>query len=145
MAKLLGTLLVEQTKSLPRQTNDNALVETKNGAVIRKHINYSHIRAHHAERSQHTNTELQPLSELSIALAPNRSRSAPQTAHTPIYRRYQTPLETLLSLEQPARYLRAGLSLATLQRMAAAISDTDAARRMQEAKRKLFDLLGCND
>jgi hypothetical protein len=27
--------------------------------------------------------------------------------------------------------------------MAAAISDTDAARRMQQAKRKLFDQLNC--
>ena len=36
VAKLLGKLLIEQTKSRPRQSNDNALVETKNGAVIRK-------------------------------------------------------------------------------------------------------------
>ena len=57
VAKLLGTLLIEQTKSRPRQSNDNALVETKNGAVIRKHIGYSHIRAHHAERMQHFYTE----------------------------------------------------------------------------------------
>ncbi len=34
-----------QTKSRPRQSNDNALVETKNGAVIRKHIGYSRIRS----------------------------------------------------------------------------------------------------
>jgi hypothetical protein len=56
-----------------------------------------------------------------------------------IYRRYQTPLETLLSLPQPAQYLRAGLTVDTLKHMAAASSDTEAARRMQEAKRKLFD------
>jgi hypothetical protein len=61
-----------------------------------------------------------------------------------IYLRYQISLETLLSLRQPAQCFRAGLSLATLQRMAAAISDTDAARRMQQAKRKLFDQLGCS-
>ncbi len=52
VAKLLGKLLIEQTKSRPRQSNDNALVETKNGAVIRKHMGYSHIRAVHAERIQ---------------------------------------------------------------------------------------------
>jgi transposase InsO family protein len=33
VAKLLGKLLIEQTKSRPRQSNDNALVETKNGAA----------------------------------------------------------------------------------------------------------------
>ena len=43
VAKLLDKLLIEQTKSRPRQSNDNGLVETKNGAVIRKHIGYGHI------------------------------------------------------------------------------------------------------
>ena len=38
VAKLLNKLLIEQTKSRPRHCNDNALVECKNGAVIRKHI-----------------------------------------------------------------------------------------------------------
>jgi hypothetical protein len=36
-----------------------------------------------------------------------------------IYRRYQTPLETLLSLPQPAQYLRAGFTVDTLKHMAA--------------------------
>jgi hypothetical protein len=54
-------------------------------------------------------------------------------------------LETLLSLPKAAQYLRAGFSLVTLQAMAAAISDTDAARRMQQAKRKLFDQFGSSD
>jgi hypothetical protein len=35
VAKLLGKLLIEQTKSRPRHSNDNGLVEAKNGAVIR--------------------------------------------------------------------------------------------------------------
>ena len=57
------------------------------------------------------------------------------------YRRYQTPLETLLALSQPAQYLRPGLTVAVLQRIAAAVSDTEAAQRMQQAKRKLFEQL----
>jgi transposase InsO family protein len=36
VAELLNKLLIEQTKSRPRRCNDNALVECKNGAVIRK-------------------------------------------------------------------------------------------------------------
>jgi transposase InsO family protein len=43
VAKLLDKLLVEQTKSRPRHSNDNGLAETKNGAVIRKHMGYGHI------------------------------------------------------------------------------------------------------
>jgi hypothetical protein len=54
------------------------------------------------------------------------------------YRRYQTPLETLLALDNPAQYLREGLEVYTLRRIAAARSDTNAAKRMQQAKGKLF-------
>ena len=57
------------------------------------------------------------------------------------YRRYQTPLETLLALSPPAPALRQGLTLAVLQRIAAAVSDTEAAQRMQQAKVKLFEQL----
>ncbi len=42
-AALLEKLRVEFTKSRPSQTNDNALAECKNGAVIRKTMGYSHI------------------------------------------------------------------------------------------------------
>jgi hypothetical protein len=49
VAQLLDKLLVEQTKSRPRHSNDNGLAETKNGWVIRKHIGYGHIGAAHAE------------------------------------------------------------------------------------------------
>ena len=52
VARLLNKLLIEQTKSRPRHSNDNGLVETKNGAVIRKHMGYGYIHAEHAERIQ---------------------------------------------------------------------------------------------
>ena len=140
VARLLGKLLIEQTKSRPRQSNDNALVETKNGAVIRKHIGYSHIRSQYAEPIQrfykeHFNPYLnfhRPCAQPELVVdQKGRTRR--------IYRRYQTPLETLLSLPQPAQYLRAGFTVDALKQMAAVSSDTEAARRMQEAKRKLFD------
>jgi transposase InsO family protein len=38
IAGLLNKLLIEQTKSRPRHSNDNGLAETKNGAIIRKHM-----------------------------------------------------------------------------------------------------------
>ena len=44
VAKLLNKLLIEeQTKSRSRQSNDNAQAESKNGAIVRKHLGYSHI------------------------------------------------------------------------------------------------------
>jgi len=52
VARLLNKLLIEQTKSRPRHSNDNGLAETKNGAVIRKHMGYGYISASHAGRLQ---------------------------------------------------------------------------------------------
>jgi len=44
-------------------------------------------------------------------------------------------------LDKPEQYLREGLTMQALERVAAALSDTDAARRMQQAKAKLFERL----
>jgi len=43
VARLLNKLLIRFTKSRPRHTNDNGLVETKNGSVVRKNLGYSYI------------------------------------------------------------------------------------------------------
>ncbi|MCY7308846.1 MAG: hypothetical protein LH632_22480 [Rhodoferax sp.] len=41
VAQLLKKLRIEQTKSRARQSNDNALAESKNASVVRKHMGYS--------------------------------------------------------------------------------------------------------
>jgi len=43
VTKTLNALLIKLTKSSPRYTNDNALVESKNGWIVRKWLGYSHI------------------------------------------------------------------------------------------------------
>jgi transposase InsO family protein len=140
VARLLNKLLIEQTKSRPRHSNDNGLVESKNGAVIRKHMGYGHIAGEHAQAihrfyAEHLNPYLnyhRPCAQADIEVdEKGRQRR--------YYRRYQTPLETLLALPQAAPYLRHGLTLATLKRIAAARSDTEAAQQMQQAKRQLFE------
>jgi transposase InsO family protein len=142
VAKLLNKLMIQQTKSRPRHSNDNGLAETKNGAVIRKHMGWGHIPAAHADRIQqfysaHLNPYLnyhRPCAQADVEVdAKGRKRRR--------YRRYQTPLETLLSLPKPQQYLRPGLTVATLQRIGGLISDTEAARRMQQAKHRLFEQL----
>ena len=50
VAQLLGKLLIEQTKSRPRQSGDNGLLETTNGSVLRKHMGYGYIDQVHAEK-----------------------------------------------------------------------------------------------
>ena len=142
VAKLLNKLMIEQTKSRPRHSNDNGLAETKNGAILRKHMGWGHIPAAHAQRIQqfysaYLNPYLnyhRPCAQADVEVdAKGRKRRR--------YRRYQTPLETLLSLPKPQQYLRPGLNVATLKRIAGLMSDTAAARRMQEAKHSLFEQL----
>ena len=50
LAKLLNKLRIEMTKSRPRNSNDNALAEGKNAAVVRKTFGYSHIPQWHADK-----------------------------------------------------------------------------------------------
>lgn len=50
VAAMLDRLRIGQTKSRPRHSNDNGLVESKNGAVIRKQIGYGYIEPAHARR-----------------------------------------------------------------------------------------------
>ena len=142
VAELLNKLLIEQTKSRPRQSGDNGLVETKNGAIIRKHMGYGYIDASHADRINSFYREFlnpylnyhRPCAQADVEID-HKGRKRVR------YRRYRTPLETLLSLDAPAQYLRQGLSINALKRIAGALSDTDAARRMQQAKNKLFEKL----
>ena len=142
VAELLEKLLIEQTKSRPRQSGDNGLVETKNGAIIRKHIGYGYIDAGHADRlndfyREYMNPYLnyhRPCAQAEVEID-HRGRKRVR------YKRYQTPLETLLALDNPAQYLRQGLSINALKRIANALSDTEAARRMQLAKNRLFERL----
>ena len=139
VARLLNKLLIQQTKSRPRHSNDNGLAETKNGAVIRKHMGYGYIPARHAGRLQQFYTAYfnpylnyhRPCAQADVTCDEKGRRRC-------LYRRYQTPLETLLALPNPAQYLRPGLTPAVLQRIAATRSDTEAAERMQQAKRRLF-------
>ena len=140
VAKLLNKLLVEQTKSRPRHSNDNGLVESKNGAVIRKLMGYGHIAAEHAEAIGRFYKE-----ELNPYLNFHRPCGVPETIvnakgkQRRIYRWYATPWEILRQLPDLARHLRPEISIHELERKANAQSDTQAAANMQAAKRKLFE------
>ncbi len=50
VARSLKKLLIEFTKSRPRKSNDNALAEGKNAAIVRKIFGYTHIPQHYAEQ-----------------------------------------------------------------------------------------------
>jgi transposase InsO family protein len=139
VAKLLNKLLAEQTKSRPRHSNDNGLVEAKNGAVIRKHMGYEYIASAHAAAievfyEQHFNPYLNFHRPCGVA----EIRSSGKGKRQRVYRWYATPWEILRQVPDLARHLRAEVTVAELERRARGETDTEAARRMQEAKRKLF-------
>jgi|SRR5665213_64213 len=139
---LLKKLLIGQTKSRPRKSNDNGLVESKNGAVIRKHMGYGYIAAEHAgEIDRFYRSRFNPYLNFHRPCGqPERIMDADGREKF-VYRRYATPWETLRELvsapETQAR-LKPELSIGSLDRMAGQQSDTESAKGMQEAKRKLF-------
>jgi len=139
VAGMLNKLLVEQTKSRPRHSNDNGLVEAKNGSVIRKHMGYGHIASNHAEAieafyEQHFNPYLNFHRPCGVPEIVTNAKGKQRR----VYRWYATPWEILRQLPGLAWHLRPGTTQADLERLAGAESDTAAARRMQEAKAKLF-------
>jgi transposase InsO family protein len=141
VAGLLKRLLIEFTKSRANRTQDNALVEGKNGAVIRKHMGYGHIGAEHAEAVQkfymaHLNPYLnfhRPCGYATVSLD-GRGKRKRQYKHDD----YATPWEKLQSMEKAEKYLKAHLSLAQLEQAAGQMSDTECARKMAAAKTQLL-------
>jgi hypothetical protein len=139
VSALLNKLLIEQTKSRPRHSGDNALVESKNGSVIRKHLGWTHIASGHAAavnlfHRQHLNPYLNFHRPCGIPELRTLSKGKIKR----VYRQWETPWDILRSLPDWETSLRDGISAEALQTHASARSDTDAAMAMQQAKRDLF-------
>jgi transposase InsO family protein len=141
VAKLLEKLLVEFTKSRASRSQDNALVEGKNGAVVRKYIGYGHIAGEHAEALQKFYTAQlnpylnfhRPCGFATVSLDARGKRSRKYKAQD-----YATPYEKLKSLPEAIQYLKPNTSFAQLDRLAMAMSDTECALQMGAAKAKLL-------
>jgi transposase InsO family protein len=144
VAELLNKLLVEFTKSRPRRSNDNALVESKNGSVVRKHLGYAHIPARAADAvNAFLRTHLWPYLNfhrpcffpLVEVDAKGRQRK---------HYRYQdlmTPCDKLRSLSNAPGYLKEGWSLEKLEGLAGEMSDNEAAKRLNDSRNRLFRVL----
>ena len=139
VAALLNKLLAEQTKSRPRHSNDNGLVETKNGAVVRKHMGYGHIESKHADEiNEFYETIFNPYLNFHRPCGVPETVTNDKGKQRRIYRWYATPLEILRQLPDIARYLKPGQTLVALEKLAKAESDTESAKKMQRAKQELF-------
>jgi transposase InsO family protein len=141
VAELLTKLHIEFTKSRPRHSNDNALVEAKNGAVVRKHLGYAHLPQRFAARVNGFCCEfLNPYVNFHrpCFFAETFTDAQGKTRKRYPFKSMMTPYEKLKSLPNAERFLKPGLSFKQLDAIAYQISDNEAARGLNAARVQLF-------
>ena len=139
VARLLNKLMIEQTKSRSRKTNDNALVEGKNAAVVRKHFGRAHIPRKYAPLMNVFNRDyLNPYLFFHRQCAFADDEIDARGKIKKVYRTYLTPCEKLLSLEDTEKYLQNGVTVASLKAQMVKETHLASAQNMQKAKQKLF-------
>lgn len=142
VAKLLEKLRIEQTKSRSRHSNDNALAESKNASVVRKHMGFEHIPQQYAKPINAFYQEtFNPWLNLH---RPCLFATAVTTPKGKIVKRYRhadvkTPLECLTKLAaEKLVTFKPDVTLAALQAQANSQTDLAAAQAMRQAKSDLF-------
>jgi len=141
VASLLNKLLIRFTKSRARHTNDNALVESKNGSVVRKQLGYAYIPQRCAELINEFNRDF-----FNPYINFHRPCFFPVTViddkgkikKTYPYEEVTTPYERLKSMPQAESYLYPGVTLEKLSTIANQMSDNQFAERMVKARSNLF-------
>lgn len=144
VAKILNRLLINQTKSRSRHCNDNALVESKNGSVVRKNMGYFHMDKKIVDE---TNDFLfnwfnpylnyhRPCGYLTETRIDFKGRERN------IYGEYIMPYEKLkqISKERKTNFLKEGQSFEKLDIIAYGSSDNEWAKEMREKQNELFNL-----
>ena len=144
VAKLLQKLLVEFTKSRSRQTNDNALAEGKNAAIVRKQFGYLHIPQKWAPQMNDFNVNyLCPhinyhrpcfFPEIKIDAKGKQRKAYPYTS-------MMTPYDKLKSISEAEQHLKPGITFEILDELAMRISDNESAIQLRTERSKLFNLI----
>jgi transposase InsO family protein len=138
MFELMESARIELTKSRPRRSTDNALVEGKNGAVVRKMFGFAHIARSRAGLLNDFNREhFNPLNNLHRPCLFASLQDDPKKPGRTLKRYHakdaQTPLEKLASLPAGLRHLKAGVTIKALLAQAAKQSDLQAAQALKTA------------
>lgn len=139
VSEMLQKMFVEQTKSRSRRTNDNALVEGKNGAIVRKYMGYSHIPKKYANMINSFYRDY-----LNSYLNHHRYCGYPtdyvdeKGKIRKKYEIYMTPIQKLLSLENCEKYLKEGITKETLQSISRSKTHFEEAKKVHEMRSKLF-------
>jgi transposase InsO family protein len=142
VAKLLNKLLIEeQTKSRSRHSNDNALAESKNGSIVRKHLGYSHIPQRFATLvngfcRDHLNPYINFHRPCLFAETMTDAKGRQRKRYP--YKLMMTPYEKFKSLDKAAQFLKPGITFQQLDAEAEMMSDNEAAQRLNDARALLF-------
>ena len=144
VAELLDKLCIEFTKSRSRHSNDNALVESKNGSVIRKLYGYTHIPQQYAadfadlNRHQvHRYVNFHRPCYFPTTVTDSKGKERKKYR----YEDMMTPYEKFRSLARPSQYLKPGITLKQLDAFANEMTDNEAAEQMNLARDHLFQQL----
>ena len=139
VAELLQRLLIKQTKNRSYHSNDNALVETKNGSVIRKNMGWEHINQRFCDDINSYYRKF-----FNIYLNFHRPCGFP-TIQTDskgkkrkVYNVYQVPYDALKQILGANKFLKQGQTFEKLDIIAYQMSDNEFAEIMREEERKLF-------
>jgi hypothetical protein len=136
---MLTKMFVEQTKSRSRHTNDNALVEGKNGALIRKYTGYIHIPQKHAQRINTFYTEyLNPYINFHRYCGFATEYINEKGKIKKKYETYMTPIQKLLSLPECTEYLKEGMTKESLIDEERKVTHFESAKEVFVERQKMF-------
>lgn len=143
VADLLNKLLIEQTKSRSRHSNDNALVESKNGTVIRKNMGYTHIHFGAAQMiSDFYEKWFNPYLNYHRPSLYVTEEKVDKKCHIhKIYGQATTPYEKLKEVGRQLKqnFLKPNTSFKQLDQFAYQQSDNQFATKMRKEEVKLFE------
>jgi transposase InsO family protein len=139
VARLLEKLRIEQTKSRSRRTNDNALVESKNGAVIRKEFGHLHIPRKYAPQiNAYCQEYFVPFINFHRFSAFPDEETDANGKTVKRYDTFLTPIHKLLTLPHLEQYLKPDITAKSLQAQMLRQSHLDAAAELAAARKTLF-------
>ena len=141
VAKLLKKLLIELTKSRPRHSNDNALAESKNASVVRKHLGYAHIpqvfsKGVNTFCREHLNPYVNFHRPCFFPRTVTDTKGKEKKSYR--YEDMKTPFEKFKSLPSSESCLKPGVTMSQLEKIALSKTDNEAAEQMNIARDSLF-------
>ena len=145
VAALLEKLRISQTKSRPRKSTDNGLVEGKNGSIIRKEFGHWHIPGVFAPRinkfyREHLIPYLNFARPCHFPMKTHDSKTGKVRIKYPLSE-CKTPYTKLCSLDNWTSYLRTSISKESLQSTARKISPLQRAKAKKKARDELLKIV----